>query len=306
MSAHQPVSPDTVLQPRELGQILDQNFRVFGRSWRSLLSIGLVAAAPRLLFGLVVLFMTTELASLLFDPWTDPVAYGGLSDFAVLAALGLLALIALLVLLFYPLFKGALIDVAARAVLHMDPVPLGESFRVGASRYGAMLGAHVLLVLLFIVALPVLALAGLVILAILTVPLGMVALAVFTVFTGHAVLVEQMGPVQALRRSFELAKSRFWPVLGAGFVYTILGSVLGYIIVGPFSFGATIVSELTGSLAPLALLYVVEALVYAVITPFMAVGLTLVYFDTRIRREGYDLEMMARQQAESGAADEAP
>jgi hypothetical protein len=29
----------------------------------------------------------------------------------------------------------------------------------------------------------------------------------------------------------------------------------------------------------------------------MAVGLTLVYFDTRIRTEGYDLEVMAAQQA---------
>lgn len=302
MSIHLPASADTVLKPRDLGQILDQTFRVFGRSWRSLLPIGLIAAIPGFLTSLFMLWATPGMGATMFgNPLINIFAAAELGDFSGLITLGwLMLLYPVAFLLLYPLYKGALIDVAARAVLHMNPVSLGESFRVGAARFGSMLGAYVLLALLWIVAIPVLALAGLVVLAFITIPVGLIALATFTVFTGHAVLIEQKGAGAALARSFELVKSRFWPLLGTGIVFTLLGTVLSYIVVGPFSFVAGIVAAPTGSLVPIALTSLMDGLVATVITPFMAVGLTLVYFDTRIRREGYDLETMAQQQAEAG------
>jgi len=186
----------------------------------------------------------------------------------------------------------------------LEPVPLGESFRVAAVRYWPMLGACVLLGLIYVVALPALVLAGLVVLAFITVPLGMAALATLTVFSGHAVIIEQQGPAAAIGRAFRLGKKRFWPLLGTGIVYYLLSTVLSYIVAFPFSFGAGIAAAATESVIPLALTTVVEGLLGAVVTPFMTVGLTLVYFDTRIRTEGYDLEVMAGQQAaEAGPAE---
>lgn len=299
MSTQSPAAPDAVLKPRDLGQILDQNFKVFGRSWRSLLPVGLFAAIPGLLMSLFMLWLSPDVETGSFNnPLIRILAAAEWGDYSGLIALGWAAAIGgVAFLLFLPLYQGALIDVSARAVLHMDPVPLGESFRVAAVRYWPMLGAYVLLGLIWIIAVPALVLGGLVVLAFITVPLGMVALATLTVFTGHAVIIEQQGPGSAIGRAFALGKARFWPLLGTGVVYYLLSSVLSYIVALPFGLAAGVATAVTESFVPLALTYVVEGLLGSVITPFMTVGLTLVYFDTRIRTEGYDLEVMARQQA---------
>jgi|GEM_PF-1851989 len=306
MSTQSPAAPDDVLKPRDLGQILDQNFKVFGRSWRSLLPVGLITAIPGLVVSLFVLWLSPDLESgALSNPLVRIFAAAEWGDYSGLITLGWAMLIGVIaLLLFFPLYQGALIDVSARAVLHMEPVPLGESFRVAAVRYWPMLGACVLLGLIYVVALPALVLAGLVVLAFITVPLGMAALATLTVFSGHAVIIEQQGPAAAIGRAFRLGKKRFWPLLGTGIVYYLLSTVLSYIVAFPFSFGAGIAAAATESVIPLALTTVVEGLLGAVVTPFMTVGLTLVYFDTRIRTEGYDLEVMAGQQAaEAGPAE---
>lgn len=299
MSTQTPAAPDAVLKPRDLGQILDQNFKVFGRSWRSLLPVGLIAAIPGLLMSILMLWLSPDLAAGSFDnPLIRMLAAAEWGDYSGLIALGWgVAVFVIVLLLLFPLYQGALIDVSARAVLHMEPVPLSESFRVGAIRYWPMLGAYVLLALLWIGAIPALILAGLVVLSWITLPLGLVALATFTVFTGHAVIIEQLGPAGALKRSFSLVKTRFWPLLGTGIVYYLLSTVVSYIVAFPFSFVAGIAAAATESFVPFALTSLMEGLVGAIITPFMAVGLTLVYFDTRIRTEGYDLEVMAAQQA---------
>lgn len=308
MSTHSPAPADDVLRPRDLGQILDQTFRVFGRSWRSLLPMGLIGATPGLLYSLFVLSLSPDLQMGPFgNPLVRALAAADAGDFSGGLRLGSLMVVSwVAILLLYPLYKGALLDAATRAVLHMPPVSVGESFRVGATRYGAMLGSHALLVLMWIAAVPLLALAGLLVLAFLTIPVGLIALATFTVFTGHAVVVEQKGAGSAIGRSFELVRSRFWPLLGTGIVFWLLSTLLSYIVVGPSSFAAGIVTAITGSFLPFTLLTLVEGLAATFITPFMAVGLTVVYFDTRVRREGYDLEWMARQQAESATGDFQP
>jgi hypothetical protein len=211
---------------------------------------------------------------------------------------GLLIYLLLFIFLF-PLYYGALVDVATRAVLQMPPVSMGESLRVGAARYGALLGTYVLLGLIWIVAIPLLTLAGLVILAFLTVPAGLLALAVFTAFAGNVVVIEGAGVGTALRRSFELGKSRFWPLLGIGVVFTLLTMVLTSIVVTPFSFATTFAAAAIEVPALLAIPTLIQGIATGIITPFTAVGLTLTYFDTRIRREGYDLEVMAQQQQSS-------
>lgn len=298
MSPFPPTPAEPVLKPRDLGQLLDQTFKVFTRSWRSLIPIGLLAAIPSLLQSVLTLWLMPGLETgALNNPLIRLISAVEYGDYSGLVTLGVsFALFALVLLFLFPLYQGALIDVSTRAVLQMPPVSMGESLRVGAARYWPMLGTYLLLGLVWIVAMPLLVLAGLVVLAFLTVPAGLLALAVFTAFTGQAIIIEGAGGATALRRSFELAKSRFWPLLGIGIVFNLLTMVLTSIIVSPFSFATGLAVAALEAPSLMAIPALMQGLATAVITPFMAVGLTLTYFDTRIRREGYDLEVMAQQQ----------
>lgn len=291
---------DPILKPRDLGQLLDRSFKVFGRSWKPLITVGLIAAIPSVLAGVMTFALFPSLNSA--DPmnnWFIRMIEGAdRGDFSGLIALGsVVGIVGIAFLLLVPLYMGALIDVSTRAVLHMEPVPLMESLRVGARRYWALLGTYLLKALIWIVALPVMVLGGLVIFSFITVPLGSLALMVFMVFTNHAIIIEERaGGIDALKRAYELGKSRFWPLMGIGIVFYLMVYIIQMMIVMPFSFAAMIGAALTESPALMGVQYIMQGLTSAVSLPFLIAAQTLVYFDTRIRREGYDLEVLAQQQ----------
>lgn len=293
---------DPILKPRDLGQLLDQSFKIFGRSWKPLITVGLIAAIPSLLAGLLTFALFPSLNSA--DPmnnWFIRMVMGAeRGDFSGLIAFGsVMSIVTIAFLLLVPLYMGALIDVSARAVLQMEPVPLIESLRVGVRRYWALLGTYLLKGLIWIVALPVMVLGGLVVFFFISVPLGSLSLAVVMAFANHAIVIEgRGGGIDALKRAYELGRSRFWPLMGIGIVFYLLAYFLQMMIVMPFSFGAMIGAALTESPALMGVQYIVQGLTSAVSLPFLLVSQTLVYFDTRIRREGYDLEVMAQQQTQ--------
>ncbi|HMJ77483.1 MAG TPA: hypothetical protein VK507_16000 [Iamia sp.] len=104
-------------------------------------------------------------------------------------------------------------------------------------------------------------------------------------------LVEGAGPVRSLGRSTELVRGRFWPVLGTVLLASLLVSVLQGILVAP-----VIVLQLTGSSFLLtSILTGIAQLVGSALTlPYVAAVTAVIYFDLRVRKEGYDLELLAR------------
>ncbi len=117
---------------------------------------------------------------------------------------------------------------------------------------------------------------------------GLLVMALF-VAVAPAIVVEELGPIQGMRRSARLVRPRLWAVLGialvSGILAQILGSVLGFI--------PQMAALLIGLRWGWILLAAGGILTGVVITPFVAIVATLVYFDGRIRHEGLDLAMMA-------------
>jgi hypothetical protein len=117
---------------------------------------------------------------------------------------------------------------------------------------------------------------------------GLVFMAFF-VLTAPAIVLEGLGPVAGMRRSWRLVKRRFWPVLGTA----LLGGIMASIAV-------SLVGLLPTSLAALASPHV-RAVLDAVVGTFTlafqwalaAMLATMLYFDQRIRQEGLDLEVLA-------------
>jgi hypothetical protein len=106
-----------------------------------------------------------------------------------------------------------------------------------------------------------------------------------------ALLFERIGPFAAIKRSSSLINGRWW----ASFLLVLVGylmvSILGAIIQGGLEGIATTISDST---VALAIAQVIGSTVSAAVTyPYLAAVLTILYFDQRVRKEGFDLQLQA-------------
>jgi hypothetical protein len=112
------------------------------------------------------------------------------------------------------------------------------------------------------------------------------------VASGYAVVTEVAAlerSSDALRRSWELTRGFRWKTLG---LWVIALALLAGLAIGA-GFLAAGVEALLGNGE--ALSTVVVALVSLLIYPLLSCVLTLFYYDLRVRKEGFDLEMLSQQ-----------
>jgi hypothetical protein len=109
-----------------------------------------------------------------------------------------------------------------------------------------------------------------------------------------ALLTERQRGFQSLRRSYGLVRGRWWPtfaVVFLGYLLTsIVGGALGAVVGGLTTFETTEVT-VTSAFANVA-----ASIVSNVLTiPFIAAFLIVLYFDLRVRKEAFDLQLLAEQ-----------
>lgn len=109
--------------------------------------------------------------------------------------------------------------------------------------------------------------------------------------TAPVVGAEGLGPMRAIRRSANLASRRYWPALLVSWLIGITAFLLTSALGGlPQLLVAWFGAELAWPL--LAAGNILGAVIS---TPFVAAATVLLYLDLRIRTEGLDLEMSARE-----------
>ena len=130
------------------------------------------------------------------------------------------------------------------------------------------------------------------------------------------VLFEETTPRNALRRSTALVKGTWWRVCGISFAIMLIGLMIGFILQTSY---ALLFSWLTGELgneefgfletlrrlfapSPLDIgwayyiIYTMGSLIISgLIMPITTVGYALLYFDLRIRKEAFDIEMQVTE-----------
>ena len=115
-------------------------------------------------------------------------------------------------------------------------------------------------------------------------------------FTSSAVVLEGLGPVDAIKRSWSLSKGSFWRILGRilliGVVIGLISSVLGGIVGAILGVGAN-AADSVGMLVAFSAF--VSALLSAVAIPVQSSFYTLMYLDERMRKE--NLAPMIAQEA---------
>lgn len=319
------------LRPLSLGEILDRTAQMYRARFLVYLGIGVIPAATLLAFaGLGFVLLAWAGAG-----GPDLSAQGTQAVVAVLLLL-LLGLVALPVwLVTTSLGWAAMSQAAAGAVLGETPT-IRQAYRAVWKCGWSCVGLYVLLALIVVVA-PLAVLFGASALLGVVAALGgragagngLATLAGFGIFALVFVLaafalwmllrlslaypacvVEQLGPLAAIKRSNVLSRSTRGRIL----LLFLLGTALGWLLtLGAMAPVAVVLALIPAANAPqhaelvgrifLFAWYGLSIALQAVVRPVFGIALTLFYFDQRIRTEGFDIEWMMRQ---AGMIQESP
>jgi hypothetical protein len=244
------------LRPRKLSEFVGETFRIFGRNFPRFLILTALYSVPLA----IVLYFVEEYSS---------------GDDPVLTTLQATIITLVMPLVAYPLVSGALIY-ATSEQHRRQPISLLEPYRFAFGRLLNLLGATVLYM-------------GAVYLLVFTcvgIPLA-VYFAVKWLFALQVVALENHGPLKALSRSSDLVKGDWWRVLGIALVFFILGMA---VVLIPLE----LLGQAAGDDDP------TMSLIAMAVTPIlgtilMTIGPTLLYYDLRLRKEKFNIDVMAEE-----------
>ena len=188
---------------------------------------------------------------------------------------GLSLLDRLLTLVGSVLVTGATVRVVSEAYLGRTPL-FGDAMGFAGSRFGTILGANIMSGFLTVLATLALVIPGIVVACGYSV-------------AAEAAALESGTASEALRRSWDLTKGFKLKALALGVVS--IGLIL-VVYLGAGVLGG-IMGEVVGGLD--VVLAVLAACVSLLIYPVISCVFTLFYYDLRVRKEGFDLEMLSRQ-----------
>jgi len=105
------------------------------------------------------------------------------------------------------------------------------------------------------------------------------------------VMLEKNGVVDSLKRCWVLAKSNFWRAFGLLVALYLFSTA---VTSGPSTLAMFLFLLMADNVAlGTAVNAAIGALLSVVYMPVWGIGLTLLYYDTRVRREAFDLEVLA-------------
>jgi hypothetical protein len=118
----------------------------------------------------------------------------------------------------------------------------------------------------------------------------------------HSMVLEDVRAGQAIRRSVQLMKGNYLRCFLLLLLTVIIAYVSLMIFQGPF-YIALILSARHGQMAVwlLSLNSISGALAQALSAPLIMIGLVLLYYDIRVRKEAFDLQLMMSLVDSSGA-----
>jgi len=242
-------------RPRTIAEVVDASIQLFRRTYRELIAITAIGYVPWI-----------AASTLLERVWNAP---GSADSDALLAPVGSLVLTALGGIWFAVVSAGC-IAVASDAYLGDEPTT-GGAIRRALSRGWPIIATSVVTWCL--------AALGLLL---LIVP-GFYFFARFTLSPAVA-LLERRPIGESLSRASDLSRDKKLHIIGA------LGAAwLIYLAI------AVTVGLLVGVTGQMALAPMAEAIISIGISPLIAVVTAVLYYDLRIRAEGFDVELLERQ-----------
>lgn len=248
--------PGTIPE-RSLGDLLNETFLVYGRHLRRIIGLGAVLHAPVSFAGLIL--------------------GNGAAAFFVEGALRFPASI---------FVYGAIVFAVGQQYVTGD---------IGIEKCYSRVWWRVVSLAMLTLILSVSVILG-VGLFFLLVPL--VLLMVYLVYWSVAVptvMLEGSSPIEALRRSFRLVRHQWWRVFGISVVVGLVSLGLALVMSLPFQVISWIAAPEAATTLSGAVEFLGELAVVLVVPPVGAIAGTLLYYDLRVRKEGFDMPSLSRE-----------
>lgn len=321
----QPTQPAPQLRPMSLSDMLDAAFRLYRKHFLTFIGIAALLLVPIAIVQFLVQlpyaralerFAAAPLAArpgqsaLDLFPFAELLPYYGI----------IIALSVVQYLLLYNLMIGALANAIASSYMG-QPISILGAYRLGWRRLRALLGASLAPLLLSLLGVALVggcALGafwtlgvrtgeqpniGLAIVAVLGLFGMLIAFGCISLFfyvrlllATQAIVIEGLGALDGLRRSWRLVGQALWRSIGIVLLVFLMAAIVSYIVQLPL---LAVSAASTFLLKSLVLTQALNALAtYAtqiLILPLQFIIFTLLYYDLRVRKEGYDLELQAQQ-----------
>ena len=264
MSAEPAAAPQ--LRPLALGEILDVSIKLVLRSFKTLAAIVLVVGGA---FAILTILITVSATG------------SGASDAAAIGAL-----VAFLVL-FFVLFL--LVPVACFRAIADTYLGRETSWKTSLQFALRRLGSTIWLGILMWIALAIA-------FTLLVVPGIWLAVAWSVAFP--VMLLERIGGTKAMARSFRLVRGQWWKCFGTLLVAWLITLFLG--LVGSFIGAALGAAAGSDSVLAVTIQQIVNVATQVVTLPFFAAVIVVLYVDLRVRKEAFDLALLAEHIAHPG------
>jgi hypothetical protein len=263
-------SQEPQLRPLSVGEVLDAGFRLFSARFWTLILCVLVPVVPITILGTILQASVDPNAFDLDSTATTVDSGTALAGTLVSAAIQFAAAVLAIAACFKAISAAYLGEHAGAA----------ESLRYGLGRLLPLLVAYILWVVIFAI--------GFVLLVIPAVWIGVKLSMVFP-----AVVFERKGPFGAIGRSWTLTRGHWWRTFGTLLVVFLITFVM-QIVFGGIVGGLLGTSDTVGELTVAIILTLVNLITLALTYPLWSAVTSVVYYDLRVRNEGFDLQLLAQ------------
>ncbi|MFP3459386.1 hypothetical protein R5O87_00900 [Arthrobacter globiformis] len=309
-----PPKPGVVpLRPLMFGEIMDGAFQTIRRNPKAMLGAGLLAQALGAVITAVVPMVT---------PASDASAEAWLGNLSTSEVTGIVAglaggfmLVGLVSVFISVVMQGAMVVPVARAILNRH-TGFRQMWHLARSRAWALVrlagigvAAVLLLVALIAVATALLANSMGTGSLVIVLPLflaffaAMIWVSVKLTVAPAVIVVEDLGALDGIRRSWAVTRGSWWRILGIVLVVSLLVGIIGQIILIPVTLLSGLLTtvagpqEAAGQTATLQVVAgvataVVSAAVGAVAFAFQTSVMALLYMDLRMRNDGLDIALL--------------
>ncbi len=308
-AAHKPGAMP--LRPLGVGDMYDAAFRIIRFNPRATVGSAVLVAAVAMAIPVLVTALLTWTVGLSIDGSNGDVSRAEVAG--VVGSLGSLALGTVLQSIGLILVTGMIAHVTAAAAIGRR-LSLGEAWRATHGTRWRLVGLTLLLGLMLLALLAAYAATWLPVVllgtgwqiaayGLVTVPVFLAFLCWFWIRVYYlpvpALMLEGLSVPGAIRRGYRLTRGQFWRTFGIALLTVVIAQVAGGMLALPISLvgqgllasGVAANYALLGLVLTNALTSVVAA---AFVAPFTTAVVALQYLDQRMRKEAYDVELMAQ------------
>lgn len=279
------------LRPLPLGELLDEAFKLYRLHFTVIAGVALIVVIPNLIVTLLSGSYRANPVTYIQDiiqNANDPAALARIqSRQSEFTSSPLYLLSFPIAFLLVPFTEGALYR-AATSLAAGNVETIWSVLSGTARRYFGVFGNRIIWYVVLI---------GL--FGVVTTPISVWVLVRWMV-SMPALFAEGIGPVKALGRSWNLVRDNWWRTLGIVFILTIMVSLIQAALGALFTGIAALLPGLGADLRA-GLETTVATLVAALVGAITPIAITMLYLDLRVRKEGLDLDQLARQAAPGAA-----